>query len=544
MVACASCQAENQAGSVSCFICGHPLLALAAIRQGVVLASRYEILSPVGAGGMGMVYKARDRALDEIVAIKVLRDVGFGADEAAHRFRAEGKLARRVTHRNVCRIYEYGEEAGLRFISMELVDGVDLKQYLATRRGLRPSDALDIALQVAEGLAAIHEAGIIHRDLKPTNIMRDRQGAVRLMDFGLAKEYGAPRSAGTVTGLIVGTPHYMSPEQARGERVGFASDIYALGVVIFEIFTGRLPFQGENQTATILMHLNDAPPLADQPRLPLPLLDLLGRALAKNPNERQASVHEVVQALRAARPAVAAVGAGGSAHWPLRDAPRRMTAAFERLSRLTTVARRRQPSRPLGRRWVLVGGASAVAGLATLLAWPTRPSPTVGSSPAASPPRVMPSETPRLDPVATSSPPPPARGSTVPGVAAQTRTATGTPPPRAEPARVQPAVVEAVPSLERAAASPTPSSATPTAIAAPMAAKGFLDLVIVPWGEVTIDDAAFGRITSDKVPLDAGPHWVRVRHPEYRYSRKITILAGETFKLVVDLPEDGIAQPR
>src|SRR5262245_361523 len=304
---CPSCQAPNDDAAETCFTCGKPLST--SLRLGSVVAGRYEIQQQLGKGGMGVVYRAHDKLLDETVAIKVLRPEVARDAEMARRFQSEIKLARKVSHKNVCRIHEYGEDQGLRYISMEFMEGVDLRQVLRERGGLRGDEAFDVALQVADGLEAIHDVGVIHRDLKTPNIMRDARGNARLMDFGIAKEWGKGGTL-TATGLVVGTPEYMSPEQARGEKVDFRSDLYALGIVVFEIFTGRVPFRAETPLATILKQLQEPPPL-DGPEaagLPEPVKPVLRRALAKDSKERFASVREMAEALRAARRAEAGAG--------------------------------------------------------------------------------------------------------------------------------------------------------------------------------------------------------------------------------------------
>ena len=285
-----------------CFACGAQLeLALQALAEGAFFASRYEILGPLGHGGMGVVYRAFDRELGETVAIKVLRpDMARESGRVEQRFRSEIRLARRVRHRNVCSVYGDGEDRGLHYICMELVEGENLAPAARDAGGLRPDEAWSAALQVTEGLAAIHEAGVVHRDLKTANLMRDRKGVVRVMDFGIAKQHG---SAGgvtvTATGSLMGTPEYMSPEQLRGEDVDFRGDLYSLGVVIFELFTGALPFRGETPVATIVRQLHDAPFL-ELPLLPAPLRPVLARALAKDPADRYATAAETYLALQAA----------------------------------------------------------------------------------------------------------------------------------------------------------------------------------------------------------------------------------------------------
>jgi serine/threonine protein kinase len=252
----------------------------------------------------------------------------------AKRFRHEIKLARRVSHRNVCRIHEYGEDGGLRYISMEYLEGTDLKHLLRDTGGLPADQAFEVAIQLAEGLQAIHDVGIIHRDLKTPNIMRDAKGVIRLMDFGIAKEGSEEGTGGslTATGQIMGTPEYMSPEQGRGERIDFRSDIYALGVVDYEMFTGQVPFRGDTPVATIFKHIQDPVPLEGGPasRIPGSAVPLLRKALAKDRSARFASAGEMAEALRQARAAAAgappplpAAGAPtpalGAVTTPLRD---------------------------------------------------------------------------------------------------------------------------------------------------------------------------------------------------------------------------------
>ena len=253
---------------------------------------------------MGMVYQAEDTHLDETVALKVIRPDLARESRLHERFRSEIKLARRIRHKNVCSIFGDGEEHGILWICMELVDGLDLRRLLRTKGALPPSEAYDVAIQIAEGLQAMHDAGVIHRDLKTANVMRDSRGVVRLMDFGLAKQWRAEESAGpTASGHVVGTPDYMSPEQARGEKLTFASDLYALGVIGFELFTGEPPFRGDTPLTTLFKHLNDPPPFEGDlgRRLPRALVPVLRKALAKRPGDRHSSAGEIVQALRAAQ---------------------------------------------------------------------------------------------------------------------------------------------------------------------------------------------------------------------------------------------------
>jgi serine/threonine protein kinase len=303
-VTCPACQAENDPAASACIACGETLDSQSpSMGAGTVFAGRYEILGALGRGGMGMVYRARDRDLREVIALKMIRPDLARQQHIERRFRSEIKLARRVRHPNVCSIYGDGEHNGVLYICMELIDGIELRDLVRGRR-LSGIEAFDVAIQIAEGLAAIHGVGIIHRDLKTANIMRDRTGAVRLMDFGIAKKSQADGTTGaTATGQVLGTPEYMSPEQIRGLQVDFRTDIYALGVVIYEIFTGTVPFRGETPVATIFKHLQEPPPLVTRgPRaLPRSLVPVLRRALAKEPSARFSSAAEILAALRQAR---------------------------------------------------------------------------------------------------------------------------------------------------------------------------------------------------------------------------------------------------
>jgi serine/threonine-protein kinase len=298
---CPNCGGEYSEESPTCPHCGWDVEALPG---GTVLGERYEIIDLLGSGGLGRVYRARDLTLDEAVALKVLHPEATRSPELTKRFLTEIKLARKVRHRNVCAIHEYGEHQGLRFLAMELVDGVDLSRTVREKGPLPPREAFDVAVQVARGLEAIHEAGVIHRDLKTPNIMRDSQGVVRLLDFGIAKRT-TPHGTLAVTAdqKVVGTPEYMSPEQIRGEEVDPRSDLYALGIVIYELFTGAAPFRAATPLATLLKQITDPPPLDGDAaaRIPKALVPVLRRTLAKDPKERYGSATEMLEALRAAR---------------------------------------------------------------------------------------------------------------------------------------------------------------------------------------------------------------------------------------------------
>ncbi len=266
------------------------------LKPGRVIASRYEVRVPLGKGGMGTVYEAHDRILDEVVALKVLRtsdetgeheEPPERGERLKRRFRAEIKLARRIRHPNVCAIHEYGEDGDLLFISMECVQGRNLKKILEEDGPFAWEDAYDVAIQVARGLAAIHDSGIIHRDLKTTNVMRDTQGRVRIMDFGIAKLWAQESPALTATHSVVGSPQHMSPEQIRAEPLDTRSDLYSFGTLLWEVFTRRVPFEAATPVATMMKHLQDDPPYNSlaATRPPESVVPLLRRALAKRPDD-------------------------------------------------------------------------------------------------------------------------------------------------------------------------------------------------------------------------------------------------------------------
>ena len=299
---CPSCNEDSADDSEHCFRCGAPSPTV--VRRGDVVAGRYEIRDRLGRGGMGVVYRAHDVVLGEDIALKLLRpDVGQSA-ELSRRFRSEIKLARRITHPNVCRIHDYGEAEGRQFISMELVDGVDLRRFMRDRGPLPRAEAYDIALQLASGLEAVHAMGVVHRDLKPQNAMRNTTGQIRLMDFGIAKRvHGDATTASTAEGSILGTPEYMSPEQARGQETDFRSDIYSLGIVIFELFAGRAPFVGQTPVATLLQHVEAEPPFNEPvaASIPASLRPVLAQSLAKDPAHRPQTVTGLLTAIESAR---------------------------------------------------------------------------------------------------------------------------------------------------------------------------------------------------------------------------------------------------
>ncbi len=302
-VNCPNCGSENDPLLDLCFSCGS---ALSDLGPGSVIASRFELIVEVGKGGMGRIFRAHDRILDEDVGIKVLRPELVASKDMKLRFRKEIRLARKVSHPNVCCIFDYGEDGDIHYISMEFIEGVDLKKTLVLRKkGLDTGEAFAAALGISAGLEAIHDEGIIHRDLKTQNIMIDGDGVVRLMDFGIAKDADQQPGEGlTRVGTIIGTPEYMSPEQCRATTtLDRRSDIYSLGVVCYEIFTGTVPLRGESPMDTMMLQIEEEPAFqrALGQGLPVAMVEPLRKALQKNPDARFQTVADFMRALEGAR---------------------------------------------------------------------------------------------------------------------------------------------------------------------------------------------------------------------------------------------------
>ncbi|MGE4070277.1 MAG: protein kinase [Lysobacterales bacterium] len=270
---------------------------------GMRFAGRYEILAILGAGGMGMVYKARDTDLSDVVALKMLRPGMVIDAEQLEGLKVELKLARKITHPNVLRTYDFGEFQGVPYISMEYVRGLTLR-YLLQQAGRLPfSAALRIARQLCMGLDAAHQMGVIHRDIKPENIIIEQSGNAKLMDFGIARSAGRSDSRHTQPGTFLGTPNYASPEQLSGSDLDQRTDIYSTGVMLCEMFCGKLPFTGSNTMELYVAHLQQAPikPSELWPDIPRALEEVILKCLEKKPDDRYASSADLLVALSGLR---------------------------------------------------------------------------------------------------------------------------------------------------------------------------------------------------------------------------------------------------
>ena len=318
----------------------------------------YEILSLLGAGGMGEVYRARDVKLGREVALKVLAR-SAGSDPAyLQRFEEEARLASVLNHPNIVTIYGVGEEGDIAYIAMELVRGRTLRELLA-ERALRIGEVLDLAAPLADALAAAHASGIVHRDLKPENVMVTSEGLVKVLDFGLAKhpvrldsldhaqDDVATRAALTHDGMILGTVGYMSPEQAAGRPAGLASDQFSFGVILYEMFCGRRPFERDTAVETLSAIIREQPPAIQtvNPGVTFPIQQIVERCLAKKPGDRYAKTRQLANELREIRDQWDRASESGAAQVLTTALPATTTVA-------DAVARRRRhtASRTLARR--------------------------------------------------------------------------------------------------------------------------------------------------------------------------------------------------
>jgi tetratricopeptide (TPR) repeat protein/predicted Ser/Thr protein kinase len=303
------------------------------LAPGSVLGTRYEIVQMLGQGGMGAVYKAKDLELDRVVALKVIRPELAIHPDILQRFKQELILARQITHRNVIRIFDLSEANGIKFITMEFIEGRDLKALINDKGRLSFEVAVRIVEQVCVALEAAHNEGVVHRDLKPQNIMLDNQGRAAVMDFGIARSVEA--GGMTQTGMLVGTPEYMSPEQVMGEHVDVRSDLFTLGVILYELLTGAMPYQSETAQSAMFKRTREVPkaPIEIDSTVPRLLSDITAKCLQIDPALRYQSAREILVDLEAWR--------GGATR-----------------GSATAVARRFPALSSVGKKWAIIAASS------------------------------------------------------------------------------------------------------------------------------------------------------------------------------------------
>ena len=263
---------------------------------GQLLDDRYELLEVIGTGGMAVVYKARCHRLNRLVAVKVLKDEFSGDEEFRRRFRAEGEAVAMLSHPNIVQVFDVSASDNAYYIVMELIDGISLKQYMEVKGILNWKETLHFATQIAKGLEHAHSRGIVHRDIKPHNVMVLKNGSVKVMDFGIAQ---VMNKSNTLTKEALGSVHYISPEQAKGSFTDSRSDIYSLGVVMFEMMTGRPPYDGDSPVAVAIQHINGgAPrPTSLNPNIPVGMEQIIMKAMALEPKDRYSSATELLSDL-------------------------------------------------------------------------------------------------------------------------------------------------------------------------------------------------------------------------------------------------------
>ena len=558
---CFACGADQTGGGVDAQASG-PIEALQARLQRLV-QGKYEILRLLGKGGMGAVFLANDLTLEREVAIKVLPPDFSSDPQVIKRFQQEAKTAARLDHPNIIPIYRVESEEGLNYFVMKFISGTSLEDVLETKQPLTYDYVQRILWEAACALGHAHSRGVVHRDVKPANIMFDHDGRVMLTDFGISKALQSA-SGLTGTGMIIGTPHYMAPEQAKGQAVDGRADQYSLGVVAYRLLSGSLPFSGDSVHTILYKHIFEEAPRVSSLRKDIPryLTDPIQRALAKDPAERFPTMEDFATAIWPEQP-VTATGkatprpvlqrpmAGPRTGAPVTaDAPTEnvahaahAAAAAAPTTPLPSVrAARTAPAaaaRPAPRRssragWFVVLGLVAL-GAGGYVVWSGRQAangaaePTATNPPAGQPSPAPPAVTPQS--LAVATPPPDTTASKTPAVVPP---ASQSPPaasgrrttPRREPQRQPPARQAAPPVVQQ------PPAAAET--------QGFLTIDSDPFGTVFVDDVNVGDTPLVQYGVKPGFHMIRIESPGYKpYSERVQVTTGNTVRKRFTLTPEG-----
>ena len=527
MKSCPSCATQNQDLAPSCVSCGVAFgtvqpswrggtVASASGAQSAMesspdlIAGRYRLIEQLGKGGAGVVYRAWDTKLEEDIAIKILQQDENADGAEIGRFKREITTARKITHPNVIRIHDFGESGKDVFISMEILTGGTLGRRM--RDGLALSEALSISVGVCDGVQAAHSLGIVHRDLKPDNILFANDGRPKVVDFGLARL----QMASTRTVGFSGTPFYMSPEHANGSEVTTRSDVYSLGIVFYQLFTGRIPFSADNFMRLVTMHCHESPPPPRQfaPTLPVELERVLLKSLEKDPNRRHANAGELGSDLRKClgRADATVIRTNPDASPSLRM-PGPVPMPVQDLGPGGARVRSKRPLflGVLAVVAVVLGGAAA--SFSGLLGGPA-------ATPIPTPTAVAIAPTPIV-------------------------VATSTPMPTATPVAATPAATPrktATPAATRVAVRPTPArTAAPTPTPAQAATTGFLvvrgnDLI-----DVYVDGTKIGTAPYSG-PLKPGAHVIKLMAPAASKSKTepLSVSAGKTYEFYFDVEKNSV----
>ncbi|MEO1766010.1 serine/threonine protein kinase [Thiobacter aerophilum] len=507
---------------------------------------RYIVVEELGQGAMGVVYKAVDPLIDRTVAIKTI-NLDLSRDELEtfeKRFQREVQSAGKLNHPNIVTIYDVGRAEGVAYMAMEFLEGKELREILDSGVVLPLDKVVHIAAQVCDGLAFAHEHGIVHRDIKPANIMVMKNGMVKITDFGIAQVSSASR---TMAGMVMGSPKYMSPEQVVGQTVDGRSDIFSLGVVLYEMLTGKTPFVGDNISAIMYQILNEEPipPKAFNQNVPDSLNYIVLKALAKHPDARYQTAKEMARDLRKYK--TLQIPAPGetppAAPMERRKTPRNSLGdATQVIARLSDDGAPAAPTPAPGisavhwPRWALLAGVPllfAVFVAVVLSRSPGSPAPAGAPAQPAAPVQ---------SPAAPAAAAPPHALATAPG-----QTTPATPPDARREERSEPAAVSArpQPTPERQAkpaaparlkAAPLTSTAQTRVVeeaATPITASGTLQLAIAPWGEVFVDGVRQGVSPPlREIKLPPGDHTILVVNQTFApYSQTMRVEAGGTYKI-------------